>query len=97
MQVLFRHGARTPVTRSDEYWKGTTWDVCGEKLEALTKSLRKGTEKTLPVPNIAVLDKETLKLQETCIDQSWDAKIIKGGCSQGELTKLGQEQVGTSL
>jgi lysophosphatidic acid phosphatase type 6 len=97
MQVLFRHGARTPVTRNDEYWKDTNWNVCGEKLEALTKSLRKGAEKTLPVPNLAVFEKETLKLQDTSIDQSWDAKIIKGGCSQGELTVLGQEQVGDSL
>ena len=27
MQVVFRHGARTPLTK--QYWHGTTWDVCG--------------------------------------------------------------------
>lgn len=77
----------------DDYWKGTTWDVCGDKLTALTKSLRKGADKKLPVPKLAMFDKETLKPQETCIDQSWNQKIVKGGCSKGELTKLGQEQV----
>lgn len=27
MQVVFRHGARTPLTQ--RYWEGTKWDVCG--------------------------------------------------------------------
>ena len=81
------------MTPTDEYWKGTKWDVCGDRLEALTKSLRRGAERGLPVPNLAVFDKETLKPQEKCIDQSWEKKIMPGGCSKGELTKLGQEQV----
>lgn len=85
------------MTSNEEYWKGTTWDVCGDKLESLTKSLRKGAEKKLPVPNLAVFDKVSLKPQETCIDQSWDHKVIKGGCTKGELTKLGQEQVHTAF
>jgi hypothetical protein len=85
------------VTPSDEFWRGTTWDVCGAKLEALTKCLRKGAEKKLPFPKLAVVDKDTLKPQEKCIDQSWDEKIIQGGCSKGELTILGQEQVSTTL
>ena len=27
MQVVFRHGARTPLTKN--FWQGTVWDVCG--------------------------------------------------------------------
>lgn len=93
LQVLFRHGARTPVTPDDKYWKNTNWDVCGNKLESLLTALRKGSDKKLPFPDLDVYDKETLKREEKCIDQAWDLKIVQGGCSKGELTKLGQQQV----
>lgn len=92
VQVLFRHGARTPVTPDDKFWKNTNWDVCGNKLESLLMSLRKGSDKKLPFPDLDVYDKDTLKPEEKCIDQAWDLKVMQGGCSKGELTKLGQQQ-----
>lgn len=94
MQVLFRHGARTPLASSDAYWKGTSWNVCGERYEALVKSLRRGSEKKQPLLPLSVVDRISKEPKERSIDEALATEgLYPGGCSKGELTKLGQERV----
>lgn len=75
VQVVFRHGARTPLT--PKYWEGTRWDVCGE---AFAKA------------PLTVRDHDTGEAQPECIDGD-KLTHYDGGCTRGELTKLGQVQV----
>lgn len=94
-QVLFRHGARTPLTR--RYWEGSVWEDCGDAYGHAVAALR-GEEhrsSTVDLPKMNVFDKHTQKPQVTCIDGE-NLVHYPGGCTRGELTKVGQRQVCTT-
>ncbi|DBA85742.1 hypothetical protein WJX77_001343 [Trebouxia sp. C0004] len=38
VQVVFRHGARSPLTK--RYWEGQEWDVCGKAFEPVKLEIR---------------------------------------------------------
>lgn len=77
VQVVFRHGARTPLTSKRELWKGVAWDVCGRAYPAMPVRLYSTSgEADPPCPgNIKQL-----------------ATVYEGGCHKGELTLVGQGQ-----
>jgi hypothetical protein len=74
MQVVFRHGARTPLTPN--FWEGTKWDVCGPAFK---------------LAPLHVTDHNTGEPQLECIDGK-ELVHYEGGCTRGELTRLGQVQ-----
>lgn len=91
-QVLFRHGARTPLTR--RYWDGSIWDDCGDAYTHAVAALRRseGLGAQGSLPGLHVFDKRTKQPQEEFIDGE-RLVYYQGGCTRGELTKVGQRQV----
>lgn len=91
-QVLFRHGARTPLTR--KYWEGSVWDGCGDAFGHAVAALRgvKDRGSRVDLPRMKVFDKHTQQRQESYIDGE-NLVHYPGGCTRGELTKVGQRQV----
>lgn len=80
VQVVFRHGARSPLGRS--FWPELVdaWDVCGT-IEELKK----------PVAlHITTVDGQPRPVNSH--DHEQVNTILKGGCRKGELTKIGQKQ-----
>ncbi|KAL6770484.1 hypothetical protein ACKKBF_B31420 [Auxenochlorella protothecoides x Auxenochlorella symbiontica] len=77
VQVVFRHGARTPL--SQKYWPELVreWDACGQAYTPVPLDIR--TEDGQPRP----ANPDDVKQVET---------RFPGGCSKGELTRLGQRQ-----
>jgi lysophosphatidic acid phosphatase type 6 len=78
VQVVFRHGARTPLSKN--YWPELVdkWDVCGQLFD--------------PVP-VDVIDESGAPRPENSHDKQQRATILPGGeCSKGELTREGQRQ-----
>ncbi|GAB4814148.1 hypothetical protein N2152v2_001194 [Parachlorella kessleri] len=77
VQVVFRHGARTPL--ASRYWQELVekWDVCGQAYE--------------PCPLLVVSPNGRPRpFNEDDFNQV--SKRYPGGCSKGELTKEGQLQ-----
>ncbi|GIL80604.1 hypothetical protein Vretifemale_9781 [Volvox reticuliferus] len=77
VQVVFRHGARTPLSSRSEMWRGQKWDVCGEAYQAAAVRLFSTAGVENPVSRH---------------DQRQRAVVLDGGCRKGELTLLGQSQ-----
>lgn len=77
--VARRHGARTPLGK--RYWRemGPVWDVCGKAYDA--------------VP-IRVLTPDGRPRPRNEHDEKQIAEKFEGGCHKGELTLVGQQQVG---
>lgn len=77
VQVVFRHGARTPLTH--RYWQtwGATWPDCHGKAEAVRLAISAADGGSQPVSAHDKAQRETK---------------LPGGCSKGELTTLGQKQ-----
>jgi hypothetical protein len=77
VQVVFRHGARTPLGK--RYWPQLVdaWDVCGTLYEPVAVDIT--TDEGEPRP-INAHDAEQV------------ATVFKGGCARGELTREGQQQ-----
>lgn len=77
VQVVFRHGARTPL--GQRYWPelGPKWDVCGKAFDA--------------VP-VEVLSLDGRPRPANPDDERQVNQRYVGGCSKGELTLVGQEQ-----
>jgi lysophosphatidic acid phosphatase type 6 len=78
VQVVFRHGARTPLSKF--YWPELIdkWDVCGQLYE--------------PVP-IHVTEEDGSPRPVNSHDKQQVATIYPGGnCHKGELTREGQRQ-----
>ncbi|PSC67963.1 Lysophosphatidic acid phosphatase type 6 [Micractinium conductrix] len=76
-QVVFRHGARTPLGK--RYWPelGPKWDVCGQAFDAVPVEVTTEDGKPRPAnPD----DEKQINVR------------YAGGCSKGELTLIGQEQ-----
>ncbi|KAK9829707.1 hypothetical protein WJX72_007452 [[Myrmecia] bisecta] len=79
VQVVFRHGARTPLTKN--YWEGNQWEsgsICGELPGALQLHLF-NADGGGPRP-------------DSKHDREQASRVLPGGCTQGELTLLGQKQ-----
>ncbi|KAG2424099.1 hypothetical protein HXX76_014774 [Chlamydomonas incerta] len=77
VQVVFRHGARTPLSDRAELWEGVAWDVCGEAYKAAGVRLFSTSGVENPVSRH---DKRQRSVQ------------FPGGCRKGELTRVGQAQ-----
>ena len=77
VQVVFRHGARTPLSK--RYWPELVdaWDVCGQEYEPVAVAIT--TEGGLPRP-------------VNSHDRDQMATRYAGGCVKGELTRDGQRQ-----
>lgn len=77
VQVVFRHGARTPL--GQKYWPelGPKWDVCGKAYDAV------------PV-NVLAIDGRPRPINQD--DEKQVRQRYEGGCSKGELTLVGQQQ-----
>ncbi|KAG7667940.1 hypothetical protein Ndes2526B_g01646 [Nannochloris sp. 'desiccata'] len=77
VQVVFRHGARTPLSKN--YWPELVdqWDVCGQLFD--------------PVP-INVIEESGAARPVNSHDAQQVATKLPGGCSKGELTREGQRQ-----
>lgn len=77
VQVVFRHGARTPL--SANYWPDLVdaWDVCGKLYD--------------PVP-VEVIDETGKPRPVNDHNAKQMATILNGGCHKGELTREGQHQ-----
>ncbi|KAL4424929.1 hypothetical protein ABPG77_009658 [Micractinium sp. CCAP 211/92] len=77
VQVVFRHGARTPLGK--RYWPelGPKWDVCGKAFDAVP----------VEVLSLDGRPRPTNPDDERQVNQRYP-----GGCSKGELTLVGQEQ-----
>lgn len=77
VQVVFRHGARTPLGK--RYWPelGPKWDVCGKAFDAVP----------VEVLSLDGRPRPTNPDDQRQVDQRYE-----GGCSKGELTLVGQEQ-----
>lgn len=77
VQVVFRHGARTPLSK--KYWPELVdaWDVCGRLYE--------------PV-GLLVIDEDGGERPVNSHDAAQVATKFKGGCAKGELTREGQQQ-----
>jgi hypothetical protein len=77
VQVVFRHGARTPLTDETYLWEGQEWNCCGKAYEA--------------VP-LRLLNVNGGPASTNDHDQKQMSTVLPGGCSKGELTKVGQLQ-----
>lgn len=77
MQVVFRHGARTPLTA--KYWPQlvNAWDVCGQVYD--------------PVP-VHVLAEDGSPRPKNSHNEQQMATMLPGNCHKGELTREGQHQ-----
>ncbi|CAL8468369.1 g7909 [Coccomyxa elongata] len=78
VQIVFRHGARTPLT--DSYWDGVRWEAgsdCGTLSGALRIALTDMNGGPQPPPSHDAVQARTQ---------------LPGGCTKGELTKPGQRQ-----
>lgn len=77
VQVVFRHGARTPLSK--KYWPKLvdSWDVCGESYS--------------PVPVVVMAENGDPRPINRHNEQQIATKF-DGGCHKGELTRLGQIQ-----
>jgi len=77
VQVVFRHGARTPLSKN--YWPELVdqWDMCGQLFE--------------PVP-VNVIDESGAERPVSQHDAKQRATKLPGGCHKGELTREGQRQ-----
>ena len=77
VQIVFRHGARTPL--SANYWPQLVdkWDVCGQLYD--------------PIP-INVIDETGQPRPVNSHNAKQMATILDGGCHKGELTREGQHQ-----
>ena len=78
VQVVFRHGARSPLAK--RYWPelGAEWDVCGEPTFA-PAAVEVSTEAGAPRPP----NPDDLRQVD---------EVLPGGCSRGQLTLLGHQQ-----
>eukprot|EP00197_Chlamydomonas_leiostraca_P004794 CAMPEP_0202870166 /NCGR_PEP_ID=MMETSP1391-20130828/14819_1 /ASSEMBLY_ACC=CAM_ASM_000867 /TAXON_ID=1034604 /ORGANISM="Chlamydomonas leiostraca, Strain SAG 11-49" /LENGTH=509 /DNA_ID=CAMNT_0049550657 /DNA_START=81 /DNA_END=1610 /DNA_ORIENTATION=- len=82
VQVVFRHGARTPLSPRAELWTkwGATWDaeqLCGCAYDAVPVAISSAVGDGRP-------DNEHNSKQIN--------KVLNGGCHAGQLTKPGQVQ-----
>ncbi|KAK9915420.1 hypothetical protein WJX75_008934 [Coccomyxa subellipsoidea] len=78
VQIVFRHGARTPLT--DSYWAGVKWEA-GNDCGILPGALQ-----------LAVTDLNGGPQPPLSHDAVQARTQLPGGCTKGELTKLGQQQ-----
>ncbi|GFR44810.1 hypothetical protein Agub_g6146 [Astrephomene gubernaculifera] len=77
VQVVFRHGARTTLSRRSEMWGDTQWDVCGQEYQAAA---------------VRVFSTSGQENPESRHDLRLRSAVLPGGCRKGELTRLGQQQ-----
>ncbi|WIA35594.1 hypothetical protein OEZ86_004015 [Tetradesmus obliquus] len=77
VQVVFRHGARTPLTDASYLWEGQEWNVGGPAYKAVPLQL---------------FDVNGGPAGPNEHDQKQVFTKLAGGTSKGELTKLGQLQ-----
>eukprot|EP00879_Flechtneria_rotunda_P022167 GHRR01023390.1.p1 GENE.GHRR01023390.1~~GHRR01023390.1.p1 ORF type:complete len:166 (+),score=43.24 GHRR01023390.1:140-637(+) len=77
VQVVFRHGARTPLTDASYLWEGHEWNVCGCAYKAVPLQL---------------LDIHGGPATTNAHDQKQMSTVLPGGCSKGQLTQVGQLQ-----
>ena len=77
VQVVFRHGARTPL--SSNYWPALVkeWDVCGKLYDAHPITVMEENGQPRPVNEH---------------DAKQVATVYPGNCHKGELTREGQRQ-----
>jgi len=77
VQVVFRHGARTPLTA--KYWPALvkSWDVCGSVYD--------------PVP-LKIVAEDGSERPVNDHNQQQIATKLPGNCHKGELTREGQHQ-----
>jgi hypothetical protein len=77
VQVVFRHGARTPLSKN--YWPELVdqWDVCGQLFDPVAIDVIEESGGARPVNSH---------------DAQQVATKLPGGCSKGELTREGQRQ-----
>lgn len=77
VQIVFRHGARSPLGK--KYWPELVdaWDVCGTEYDGV------------PL-NITTVEGAERPVNEH--DKQQVETVFKGGCRKGELTRIGQRQ-----
>jgi hypothetical protein len=82
VQIVFRHGARTPLTEQPYLVLGHQWgrDICGTAYQGGARL--KLVDRQGNAPPMSAVD----EAQQKCI-------LAGGGCHRGELTLLGQRQV----
>ncbi|GAX81189.1 hypothetical protein CEUSTIGMA_g8622.t1 [Chlamydomonas eustigma] len=78
VQVVFRHGARTPLGKHTDFWKDDPlWDMCNGEHKRVQLDIKSTTGE----PNPTSSHNEKQK-----------ARRMPGGCFAGELTNLGHQQ-----
>lgn len=78
VQVVFRHGARTPLSK--RYWPELVeaWDVCGRMYDPIAMDIKSEDGRS------------SRPINEH--DAAQVSTVFNGGCHKGELTKQGQAQ-----
>ena len=79
VQVVFRHGARTPLTSRHDFWKDQTWSCCGDAPYG-------------PQPQIHLMNKAGEASPPHAHNLKQMSRKLEGGCFQGQLTTVGHQQ-----
>jgi len=96
VMVVFRHGARTPLSSRTHLYEHVDWTGCCAQ-DHITDLVRLDLQKVAPAGAAAAAAASAAagsssSSPATDADAKQRATILKGGCHKGELTLLGKDQ-----